>query len=86
MNHEAVIDALARRIARLEAANPPRRRAYKQQDAARELGMSVSKFRAEQQAGRIRGTRSGRLWLFTDEELQRYATGDDAISRKTDKA
>jgi excisionase family DNA binding protein len=71
MNQEQVIDELRERIARLEAVKP-RRRVYNQQDAARELGMSVNKFRAEQKAGRIRGTLSGRTWLFPNEELERY--------------
>jgi hypothetical protein len=75
--NQQTIDELYERIARLEAARP-RRRAYNQQDAARELGISVAKLRSEQRAGRIRGTKNGRTWFFTDGELQRYVTGKDA--------
>jgi hypothetical protein len=80
MNQQEVIDELRERIARLEAARPARRRAYNQQEAAREVGMSVNKFRREQAAGRVRGTLNGRTWMFTDEELQRYVArqGDAA--------
>jgi hypothetical protein len=53
-----LIDELRERIARLEAAKP-RRRVYNQQDAARELGMSVNKFRREQKEGRVKGTLTG---------------------------
>ena len=62
MDQQELIDELRERIARLEAVKP-RRRAYNQQDAARELGMSVNKFRAEQKAGRIRGTLSSQSIL-----------------------
>jgi hypothetical protein len=74
MNQQEVIDELRERIARLEAARP-RRRVYNQQEAAHEVGMSVNKFRGVQRAGRIRGTLIGRIWTFTDEELQRYVAG-----------
>ena len=37
--------------------------------------MSVNKLREEQRLGRIKGTRNGRIWTFTDEELQRYIAG-----------
>jgi len=74
MDLQETVNALAARVAKLEAVRP-RRRAYNQQQAARELGMSVNKFRAEQKAGRIKGVLSGRVWMFTDEELQRYAAG-----------
>jgi hypothetical protein len=74
MNQQTIIDELRERIARLEAARP-RRRAYNQQDAARELNMSVSKLRSEQKAGRIKGALNGRIWTFTDEELQKYVDG-----------
>jgi hypothetical protein len=72
--NQQVIDELRERIARLEAARP-RKRAYNQQEAAREVGLSVNKFRAEQKAGCIKGTLHGRTWMFTDEELQRYVAG-----------
>jgi hypothetical protein len=65
---------LRERIARLEAAKS-RRRAYNQQDAAREANLSVSKFREERKAGRIKGTLIGRTWSFTDDEIQRYVAG-----------
>ena len=77
MNQQTIIDELRERIARLEAVRP-RRRVYNQQEAARELGMSVNKFRAEQRAGRVKGIRNGRIWTFTDEEIQRVATGAQA--------
>jgi hypothetical protein len=79
--NQQIIDELRERIARLEAARPRRRR-YNQKQTATELDMSVQKLRAEQKAGRIRGTLSGRTWFFTDEEIQRYlaarAEGDAA--------
>jgi hypothetical protein len=74
MDLQETIDALAARVAKLEAARP-RRRAYNQQQAAHEVGMSVNKFRAEQKAGRVKGVLSGRTWMFMDEELQRYIAG-----------
>jgi hypothetical protein len=79
MNQQQIIEELRDRIARLEATARPRRRVYNQKDAARECGMSVAKFRAEQKAGRIKGALSGQVWMFTDEELQRYlaAQADD---------
>jgi hypothetical protein len=75
MDHQAIIDELRERIARLEAAKP-RRRIYNQQETARELNMSVKKLREQQRAGRIKGKLNGRIWTFTDEELQRYAAGE----------
>jgi hypothetical protein len=72
MDQQQVIDELRERIARLEAARPSRRRAFNQQEAAREVGLSVNKFRAEQKAGHVKGKLIGRTWIFTDEELQRY--------------
>jgi hypothetical protein len=75
MNLEAALNALAERVARLESARP-RKRVYNQQEAAREVGVSISKFRAEQRAGRIRGTLNGRVWSFTDQELERYVKGE----------
>jgi hypothetical protein len=77
MDLQATVTALAERLAKLEAAR--RRRVYNQQEAAREVGLSVNKFRAEQKAGRIKGTPNGRTWMFADEELQRYVTGKDAV-------
>jgi predicted DNA-binding protein (UPF0251 family) len=74
MNQQQVIDELRERIARLEAVRP-RRRVYNQQEAAREVGMSVNKFRREMNAGRVKGILNGRVWSFTDEELQRYVAG-----------
>lgn len=76
MDQQQIIDELRERIARLEAARPARRRVYNQQEAARELNMSVNKLRAEQKAGRIKGILNGRVWTFTDEELQRVARGE----------
>jgi predicted DNA-binding protein (UPF0251 family) len=74
MNQQQVIDELRERIARLEAVRP-RRRVYNQQEAAREVGMSVNKFRREMNTGRVKGALNGRVWTFTDEELQRYVAG-----------
>jgi predicted DNA-binding protein (UPF0251 family) len=74
MTQQQVIDDLRERIARLEAVRP-RRRVYNQQEAAREVGMSVNKFRREMNAGRVKGILNGRVWSFTDEELQRYVAG-----------
>jgi hypothetical protein len=74
MNQQAIIDELRERIARLEGARP-RRRVYNQQEAAREVGVSVNKLRAEQRAGRIKGTLNGRTWMFADDELDRYIAG-----------
>jgi hypothetical protein len=68
---EQVINELRERIAQLEA-NSPRRRVYNQVEAAPALNMSVSKFRSEQNAGRINGRRRGRIWLFTDDDLRAY--------------
>ncbi len=77
MDQHQVIAELRERIARLEATKP-RQRAYNQQDAAREVGLSVNKFRAEQKAGHVTGKLIGRTWVFTDDELLRYiaAKGD----------
>ena len=65
------IDELRERIAQLEAAGT-QRRFYNQAQAAARLNMSVSKFRGEQNAGRINGKRRGRIWSFTDDDLQAY--------------
>jgi hypothetical protein len=74
MDLQDTVNALAARVAKLEAARP-RKRVYNQQEAAAELGMSVNKFREVQRSGAIKGVASGRTWMFTDEELQRYAAG-----------
>jgi len=71
MDLQTIIDDLRARVAALETAKS-RRRVYNQQEAARELNMSVKKFREEQKAGRVKGTLNGRIWIFSDEELQRY--------------
>jgi hypothetical protein len=78
MNLEAALNALTERVARLESARP-RKRVYNQAEAAREVGVSISKFRAEQRAGRIRGTLNGRVWCFTDQKLERYVRGDPPL-------
>ena len=75
MDQQTIIDELRERIARLEAARPRKKRAYNQQETAREINTSVNKLREEQRAGRIKGTRNGRIWTFTDEEIQRYLAG-----------
>jgi len=75
MNQQTLLDALSRRIARLEATRP-QLQVLNQQEAARFLGMGITKFRAEQKAGRIRGALSGRLWMFKLSELERYAAGE----------
>ena len=66
------IDDLRKRIARLEASSSRQRVVYNQAQAAARLNMSVSKFRGEQNAGRINGKRHGRIWSFTDDDLQAY--------------
>jgi hypothetical protein len=71
MNQQEVIDELRERIARLEAGSL-RRRVYNQAQAAARLNMSVSKFRGEQNAGRMNGRKRGRLWVFTDADLDAY--------------
>jgi hypothetical protein len=73
MNQQEVIDELRERIARLESVSP-RRRVYNQAQAAARLNMSVSKFRGEQNAGRINGRKRGRIWTFTDADLDAYLT------------
>jgi excisionase family DNA binding protein len=77
--NQQVIDELRERIARLEATSP-RQRVYNLTQAAARLNMSISKFRAELSAGRIRGKRSGRIWMFADADLDAYiaAQSDDA--------
>jgi excisionase family DNA binding protein len=45
-------------------------------EAARELNMSAKKLRELQKAGRIRATLNGRNWMFTSQELERYARGE----------
>jgi hypothetical protein len=77
MDLQETLTALVERVAKLEAAKP-RKRVYNQQNAARELGMSVNKLRREMNTGRIKGTRNGRLWFITDEEIQRYIAEGDA--------
>jgi len=74
MDRQATVDEMRDRVAKIEAAKP-HRRAYNQQEAAREVGMSVNKFREEQRAGRVKGTLNGRIWTFADEEIQRYIAG-----------
>ena len=72
MSEQEIIDDLSARIARLEANSPRRRVVYNQSQAAARLNMSVSKFRGEQNAGRIKGKRRGRIWAFTDADLEAY--------------
>jgi hypothetical protein len=72
MNQQEVIDELRERIARLEAASPRQQVVYNQAQAAARLNMSVSKFRAEQYAGRISGKKRGRIWTFTGADLDAY--------------
>jgi hypothetical protein len=71
MEQHAAINELRERVARLEAAST-RRFVYNQSQAAGRLGMSVSKFRAEMYAGRITGKKRGRIWTFTDADLEAY--------------
>jgi hypothetical protein len=71
------IEELRKRIARLEAGNSQRRIVYNQVQAAARLNMSVSKFRGEQNAGRINGKRRGRIWTFTDADLEAYLAAPD---------
>ena len=66
-----LLEELRERIARLEAASP-RRRYHNQAQAAEQLNMSVNKLRQEQRAGRINGVLRGRVWYFTDEQIQEY--------------
>jgi hypothetical protein len=35
----------------------------------------VSKLREEQRANRIKGVLNGRIWTFTDKEIERYIAG-----------
>jgi hypothetical protein len=44
MDLQAIVDDLRERVARLESAKP-RKRVFNLQEAAREVGMSTSKFR-----------------------------------------
>jgi hypothetical protein len=76
MDLHAVVTALAERVAKLEAARP-RKTSYNQWEAAREVGISVKKFREEMRVGRIKGVLNGRRWLFRDDELQRFLRGED---------
>jgi hypothetical protein len=73
-NLQILVDELRERVTRLEAATLRRRR-YNQQEAALEIGTSVSKLREEQRAGRIKGVLNGRIWTFTDKEIERYLAG-----------
>jgi hypothetical protein len=79
MDLQKTVNALAERVAKLEATRP-HRRAYNQQDAAREANVSVKKLREDQRAGRIKGTLNGRIWTFTDAEIQRYVAGQDGAA------
>ena len=63
---------LRKRIARLEAASTQRR--YNQTQAARRLNMSVSKFRSLRAAGRVTGKLIGRIWSFTNDDLDALDT------------
>jgi hypothetical protein len=77
MDLQALVDELRERVAKLEAAKS-HRRSYNQQQAAQELGMSVTKLREEQRANRIKGVLNGRVWVFTSIELDRYlASGNE---------
>jgi Helix-turn-helix domain len=76
MDLQETLNSLAQRVAKLEAARP-RRRVHNPQEAARELGMSVKKLREEMKAGRIKGALNGRVWMLTDEEIQRYISEGD---------
>jgi hypothetical protein len=82
--NQQVIDELRERIARLEVATP-QRRVYNQVQAAARLNMSVSKLRAERDAGRINGRLRGRIWFFTDADLEAYlaAPSDAADANNT---
>jgi hypothetical protein len=77
MDLQDIVNELQARVARLEASKQ-KRRVFNQQEAARELNMSVSKLREEQRAGRIKGVLNGRIWTFTDEEIERYLGASDA--------
>jgi hypothetical protein len=74
MDLQETLNALVERVAKLEA-DRPRKRVYNQQEAARELNMSVNKLREEMKAGRIRGVLNGRIWNLPDEEIRRYLAG-----------
>jgi hypothetical protein len=78
MNQQEVIEELRSRLERLEATSP-RRRVHNQQQAARELGMSVKKLQGELRAGRLNGRRSGRIWMITNADIEAYiaAQADD---------
>jgi Helix-turn-helix domain len=74
MDLQAAIQALAERLATLESAQ--HQRVFNQMETARELNMSVKKLRELQKAGLIRATLNGRNWMFTSQELERYARGE----------
>jgi len=74
MDLQDTVNALAARVAKLEAARP-RKRVYNQQEAAAELGMSVNKFRTFQRAGLINGILNGKTWMFADEEFNATSKG-----------
>jgi hypothetical protein len=44
--------------------------------------MSVSKLRAERNVGRINGKRHGRIWTFTDTDIEAYlaTSSEDAAA------
>jgi excisionase family DNA binding protein len=76
MDHQATVNALAERVAKLEAKKAEKR-VFNQQEAARELGMSVNRLRREIHAGRISGRKRGRIWTFTNADLEAYLATDD---------
>jgi len=80
MDIQATLNALAERVARLEAAKP-RKRAFNLQEAAREVGMSTSKFRKQYvKTGKVKGTRDRRIWRFSDKALEELLTAEQAKS------
>jgi hypothetical protein len=74
MDLQQIVDELRERVAKLETVQP-RRRVYNQAQGAVRLNMSISKFRGLQYAGRIKGKKCGRIWEFTDENLEEYVAG-----------
>jgi hypothetical protein len=68
---EQEIVELRERVSRLEAAIGHRHN-YNLLQAALRLNMSVSKTRAEVEAGRLKGRKNGSRWNFTAAQLADY--------------
>jgi hypothetical protein len=72
MDLQETINALAQRVARLEATRP-QRRVHNQQQVAAIIGKSVSWLQNERKQGRgPKWFKQGRTWACTDEGLAEY--------------